>query len=376
KEPLSKQNAKKLFLEKAYYFQVRDNYDYMVRNLAQADSLLTKSDQKGRIYFIIGQVYQKLGFGSEAYNYYRKCIATNPAYEIDFYARLNMAQVARLDDKRDMKAVRKQFDKMLTDAKNQEFRDKIYYELAEFELKQGNLNEAVASYQQAAHAGTNKRIQGSAYLRLGQIHFDSLKKYSIAKNYYDSAVAALPPEFENLENIKKRKEVLGEFAKYTETIAWQDSLLTMASMDSLTLRAQLDSVVASRAKIAESNKKKRRRSQGNSGGSNQSNPYFLEDSNNTTDWYFGNLSAVGAGQSEFRRIWGNITLEDDWRRSNKSSIIQNVESQVAQVEDVEKDVEVAEGKSDSDEVNKVFQQLPLTTNDKATALAKIEDAYF
>ncbi|HRX00189.1 MAG TPA: methyltransferase, partial [Cyclobacteriaceae bacterium] len=206
KEPLNKENAKKLYLEKAYYYQVLDDYDNMVRSLTMADSLLSRGDQKGRIYFIIGQVYQKLGFGSEAYNYYRKCIGTNPDYEIDFYARLNMAQVARLDDSRDIKTVRNQFEKMLTDAKNQEFRDKIYFELAEFERKQGNLSEAMMNYTYSAHAGTNKRIQGTAYLRLGQINFDSLQKYSVAKNYYDSAVTSLPPDFENLENIKKRQE--------------------------------------------------------------------------------------------------------------------------------------------------------------------------
>lgn len=375
KEPISKRNAKKLYLEKAYYYQVNNDYDNMVRNLTSADSLLGKGDQKGRIYFIIGQVYQKLGFGSEAYNYYRKCIGTNPAYEIDFYARLNMAQVARLDDSRDVKTVRNQFEKMLSDAKNQEFRDKIYYELAEFEFKQGNLKEALENYTASAHAGSNKRIQGTSYLRMGQIHFDSLKKYSLAKNYYDSAVSALPPDFENLDNIKKRQEVLGEFAKYTETIAWQDSLLSMASLDSITLRTQLDSVLASRKKTEETGKKKRRRVQGN-GNNNQSNPFFLEDSNTTGDWYFGNLSAVASGQSEFQRIWGNITLEDNWRRSNKSTINAQPDRQVADLTE-EGNPEAQPGTpKEVDEAASVFLQLPKTDEDKQKALAKIEDAYF
>ncbi|MBX2942332.1 MAG: tetratricopeptide repeat protein, partial [Cyclobacteriaceae bacterium] len=375
KEPLNKPNAKKLYLEKAYYYQVRNDYNNMVRNLTLADSLLNKQDQKGRIYFIIGQVYQKLGFGSEAYNYYRKCIATNPDYEIDFYARLNMAQVARLDDKRDMKTVRKQFGKMLTDTKNREFRDKIYYELAKFELKQGNLTEAITNYTYAAHAGTNKRIQGSAYLELGQIQFDLLKKYAIAKNYYDSAVGALPADFENLDNIKKRQEVLGEFAKYKETITWQDSLLLMASMDSTVLRTKLDSVVTSRKRIEEGGKKKKKRTQGNV-NSNQNNPFFMQETNTTADWYFGNLSAVGAGQSEFNRIWGNIPLEDNWRRSNKSSVIGQELNQIAKVEEINNITETTESKLPTDETNKIFQQLPLTQADKAKALAKIEDAYF
>jgi tetratricopeptide (TPR) repeat protein len=148
---------------------------------------------------LVGQVYQKLGFSSEAYNYYHKCLGTNPEYEIDFYARLNMAQVARLDNKKDVRQLRAQFEKMLTDTKNIEFRDKIYYELGEFDRKQGNLKQAIESYTSSAHAGTNKRIQGSAYLRIGQLSFDSLKKYSQAKLYYDSAIGALPKDFENYD---------------------------------------------------------------------------------------------------------------------------------------------------------------------------------
>ncbi|MEQ9592833.1 MAG: tetratricopeptide repeat protein [Cyclobacteriaceae bacterium] len=377
KEDLNKNNAKKLYLLKAYHYQTLEDYNNMVYNLTQADTLLSNSDEKGRIYFIVGQVYQKLGFGSEAYNYYRKCIATNPAYEIDFYARLNLAQVARLDDVRDVKTVRNTFAKMLDDSKNAEFRDKIYYELAEFERKQGHLEEAIENYKYAAHAGLSKRIQGSSYLRLGQIHFDSLKKYSLAKNYYDSAVTSLPPDFEDYASIKKRQEILEEFVKYTETIAWQDSLLYMASLDSLELRSQLDSTMADRKRLAEveNNKKKRRRAQ-SGGGNNQNNPFFLDDSNATNDWYFGNLSAVSLGQSEFQRIWGRITLEDNWRRSNKSTINELEETTIASREMTDSESETSAADEGANEVNQIFSQLPLTDEAKEKSLAQIEDAYF
>ncbi|MBX2895140.1 MAG: hypothetical protein KF763_06845 [Cyclobacteriaceae bacterium] len=377
KEKLSKQNAKALYLEKAYYYQERNNYDYMVRNLALADSLLERVDRKGRIYFLIGQVYQKLGFDAEAYNYYRKCIGTNPDYEIDFYARLNMAQVARLDNRRDIKHLRGQFEKMLTDTKNIEFKDKIYYELGEFDRKQGNLKQAIESYSLAAHAGTNKRIQGSAYLRIGQLQFDSLKKYSLAKLYYDSAMGALPKDFENYEFIKKRQEVLGEFAKHTEAITWNDSLLTMAAMDTAQLRKQIDSVLAERAKPLASAKKKKRKSY--TGPSNASNsPFFNQDTGGGVDWYFGNPSAVALGQTEFNRIWGAIPLEDNWRRSNKTTVLQEPGPLLAgsgnQTQKIQ--AEAATATQKVDEAGKLISQIPRTAEDKAKALAQIEEGYF
>ncbi len=377
KEKLNKENQKQLYLEKAYYYQTRNNYDYMVRNLTKADSLLVKKDRIGRIYFIIGQVYQKLGFNSEAYNYYRKCISTSPEYEIDFYARLNLAQVARLDDKKDIKQLRAQFMKMLDDLKNQEFKDKIYYELGEFERKQNNLTAAIDNYKLSAHAGTNKRIQGSAYLRIGQLQFDSLKKYSLAKLYYDSAIGALPKDFENYEDIKKRQEVLGEFAKYTEAITWNDSLLYLTTFDSLTLRTKLDSVVASRKIPEDTSRKKRKRSTTTSSGATQSSAFFNEESSATSDWYFGNPSAVALGQSEFQRIWGTRQLEDNWRRSNKTSVINELQMPSQQTDVAQTNQSETEVKAEVvDEVGRLIAQLPQTEEQKKIALAKIEEGYF
>ena len=318
KEKLNRDNTKYLSLEKAYYYQLLGNYDNMVRNLTDADSLLTRADRKGRIYFIIGQVYQQLGFGSEAYGYYRKCIATNPDYEIDFYARLNMAQVVELGSDKNRRLIRKQFEKMLSDTKNSEFKDKIYYELGEFERKQGNLEEAISQYKLSAHSGKNRRIQGLAFLRTGEIYFDSLRRYALAKAYYDSAVTSLPKETEGYEAISKRQKVLGEFVSYTETIQWQDSLLTLATLDSVVLRTKIDSALEARKPKEDPRKKKKRRAPAASSGQ-QGSGFFQTESTSTTDWYFGNLAAVSSGQSEFRRIWGNIGLEDNWRRSTKSA---------------------------------------------------------
>jgi len=378
KEKLNKENQKHLYLEKAYYYQVRNDYDYMVRNLTKADSLLEKSDRIGRIYFIIGQVYQKLGFNSEAYNYYRKCVSTTPEYEIDFYARLNMAQVARLDDKKDIKQLRAQFMKMLEDLKNQEFKDKIYYELGEFERKQNNLMEAINNYKLSAHAGNNKRIQGSAYLRIGQLQFDSLKKYSLAKLYYDSAINALPKDFENYDIIKKRQEVLGEFAKYTEDITWNDSLLYLATLDTALVRTKLDSVLASRKVPEDTSKKKKKRSSSAYTSSTSSSGFFNEQSSATSDWYFGNPSAVALGQSEFQRIWGTRQLEDNWRRSNKTSVISEINTPVQRAGGIAQgNLPESEVKTVKvDEVGNLLAQLPRTDEQKKAALAKIEEGYF
>ncbi|MFM7428616.1 MAG: tetratricopeptide repeat protein, partial [Flammeovirgaceae bacterium] len=379
KEKLSKLNSKKLYLEKAYHYQLRNDYDNMVQNLSKADTLLFRTDRRGRIYFIIGQVYQKLGFNSEAYNFYRKCLGTNPDYEIDFYARLNMAQVAQIEDTRDAKLVRKQFAKMLADAKNVEFKDKIYFEWGEFERKQGLVADAISQYKNAAHAGKSKRIQGQAYLRTGQLYFDSLKKYSLAKLYYDSAVSALPKDFENLEAIKKRQEILGQFAKYTEAITLNDSLLFLASLDTSVVRKKLDSVFAARDKKLAANKKKKKRS--DSGGGPANSTFVPGQTTGTGDWYFGNSDLVASGQTEFQRIWGSIPLEDNWRQSSKSNVLR--EPSVAAINNPanETKTETASAAPEKkeekvDEAGRLIAQLPYSEKQRKEALAKIEEGYY
>jgi tetratricopeptide (TPR) repeat protein len=381
KEKLSRGNQKKLFLEKANYYQVRNDYNNMVNNLSKADTLLTRKDRKGRIYFIVGQVYQKLGFNAEAYNFYKKCLTTNPEYEIDFYARLNMAQVAQLGNKRDERLVRKQFEKLLKDTKNQEFRDKIFFELGEFEKKQNNLKEALQDYKLSAHAGKNKRVQGMAFLRIGQINFDSLKKYKPAKLYYDSAVGALPKDFENLEAVKKRQTILGEFVKYTDDITLNDSLLFLASMDTAAVRHRLDSIMNKNSKdvVSAKKKKKKIRTQDNSPSIVSALNTSTSDDTNTSDWYFGSPDLVATGQNEFQRVWGSITLEDNWRRSGRSASINDPSSLTnQQANDNLKTDGKAENKKEvkEDVVGKIIAQLPRTDEQISAALAKIENGYF
>jgi tetratricopeptide (TPR) repeat protein len=381
KTKLSKVNEKKFNLEKAYYYQLLDDYDKMVRSLTQADPLLKKKDRRGRIYFIIGQVYQKLGFEAEAYNYYRKCLSTNPEYEVDFYARLYMAQVTEISRSRDINAARKSFRKLLKDSKNKEFHDKIYYEMGIFELKQSNFKEAIEDFNLSVRRGTNKRIDGEAFVKLGEIYYDSLRDYKMAQAYYDSAIISLPSDFEGWAIIKARQETLNEFVKHLNTIEWQDSLLAMASLDSTTLRARVDSIVTAKAKEKdEKAKKKKKKNNRVEITGNENSSIFNNDNNNAsgTDWYFGNVSAMAIGQTEFARVWGNVPLEDNWRRSQRASTRNTSENQNNQ--SVTTQTLAAETKPDEDpvtaEFNKLAAELPRTAEQREQALAKIEEAYF
>lgn len=380
KETLDKQNEKLLYVNKAYLFQLKNNYDLMVQNLALAAPLLTRSEGRAKIHFIVGQVYQELGFDSEAYNNYKKCIASNPEYELYFYARLNMAQVTELSKNSDIKSVRKHFKKLLSDKKNREFQDKIYYEMAEFEGKQNNIDEALDNYKlSVATSVSNNRQKGMSYHKLGVIYYDTLGNYSLAKSYYDSAIQALPGDFENYTAIKQRQEVLADFVAQLDIIKTQDSLLHLSSLDSLELMAQLDSQITKLEIEAKVKKEKAERRARNK--STYTSPFDIGKGSGSSKWYFDNPSAIGIGQTEFRKKWGNRHLEDHWRRSNKSSSgpsVDEVELSAIAVNGNGNGGGEVEGEQVTKETKMfvLYNQLPHSDNQKEAALAMIEEAYY
>jgi tetratricopeptide (TPR) repeat protein len=376
KENLNKTNRKNFYLQRAHYYQRRKDYDNMVRNLIEVAPSLKKSDRAGRVYFIIGQVYQKLGLDAEAYRYYKWCVAKNPEYETDFYARLYMAQVAEISRSRDLASSRKIFNRLLKDSKNRDFRDKIYYEMGVFEVKHKNVNEGIEYYTEAIREGANKQIDGEAYLRLGELYYDTLKNYPLSQAYYDSAVKALSPTYENYKAIETRSQVLNKFVENLNTIAWQDSLLVMAKMDTATLHRQVAAVIKSQQKPEVKTKKKKR---ARVNISEVSSSFNSGSSFESADWYFGNPTAMAMGQTEFNRIWGTFPLSDNWRRSSRRSFASaDVTNQPTAIDSSTNATTTATPEKNPAEeaYNRILGELPRTEEAIAASNKKIEEAYF
>jgi hypothetical protein len=356
-----------------------------VKYLVEVAPYLKKKENADRIHFIIAQIYQLKGFDAEAYNYYNQCLQGNPSFELSFYAKLNMAEVTQLTEEQDIKKVRKYFRSLLRDRKNAEFKDKIYYEMANFEKKQKNVEKAIEYYKLSIRSNVNNpRQKGYSYLKLGEIYFDDFKNYEIAKDYYDSVVAVLPKEDDIYSKVAKRQDVLADFVKQIETIHDQDSLLLLAEMDTSAINAIIDQVIEAQKKKAdeEADKKKRNIQSDNSAAQTNIFQAFndknIPGGNTGTIWYFYNLTAMGIGQNEFKKIWGDRKLGDHWRRSNKESASQFEETNDAS----QTVVENSPLPNDTSQVNanseksQMLAIIPFSEDAKKEALRKVEQAYY
>ncbi|WP_462253109.1 type IX secretion system periplasmic lipoprotein PorW/SprE [Ekhidna sp.] len=378
KEELSKDNQRRFHLNSAYLYQKKEDHSKMVGSLVKAEELLNTSD-KARINFIIGQVYHELDFEGEAFRYYRNVLKNHPNYELEFYSKLYMAQVTELADESDSKKIQKYFKNLLRDPKNKEYRDKIYYELAGFELKNGNIESAIANYKLSVEASeNNNRQKAYSYLSLGEIYYDTLKNFVLAKSYYDSTVNTMPKDEENFEAIKERQEILVDFVKQIVVIQENDSLLHLATLPEDSVLSMFAAKIASE-RAAEQEKKKKQRQAAINRARNitqNSGDNIITTASAGSVWYFNNSNALSRGRNDFIRKWGDRTLEDNWRRKNKSvGITQSEEisytSEISESTGEEKEEETVE-----DEARKMMSSIPKTDADKQALLIEIEDALY
>jgi tetratricopeptide (TPR) repeat protein len=170
-----------------------------------------------------------------------------------------MAQVTELADQNDVKKTRKYFLKLLKDRKNEEFKDKIYYEMANFEIRQDNFDRAIEYYKSSVSSSLSQIPvrKGYSYLRLGEIYFDHFKNYETAKSYYDSTVTVLPKDDDLYVPVSERQVILADFVNQINIIHLNDSLLLFQKWILRAFMLYLDEVIMPKSSDGQMRKPKK-----------------------------------------------------------------------------------------------------------------------
>jgi tetratricopeptide (TPR) repeat protein len=385
RQKLSKTNKRALYLNAAYYYQTTNNPNNLIRYLSAAVELMPAGPEKAKIHFILGQLYQKSMLDAVAYDNYSKVLDNRPPYELSFYARLNMAQVTELSEGDDVKQIRKYFEQLLKDGKNVEFKDKIYYEMAEFELKQDNISEAIAFYESSIETSIeNPRQKSFSYYKLGLIYFENLKKYPLAKAYYDSAFTIMPEDEKVYPEVETRHDVLSDFIKQFNTIQNNDSLLNLAQLDSTSLNELFLSLRNERITREKEEEKQRKRAERNQAANTRQSSFEEGPSIQTNTapgggFYFYDPSTVAQGRNTFKRTWGERSLQDNWR-TVRSQVYAEKNSLEADQRLAEKDQnepsEKSEEQSIAEERSDFFNSIPFNEEEQQVLHDEMEVAYY
>src|SRR4030095_3629576 len=119
--------------------------------------------------------------------------------------------------------------KMVKRDKYYDYRDVIYYTIAQMELERNNFEAAQTNLKKSTENNTNNpTLRNKAFIQMADIAFGQ-KKYKLARNFYDS-VDVRDPGLKNVDEIVERQQVLTKISMQLDIIERQDSLQKIAAM--------------------------------------------------------------------------------------------------------------------------------------------------
>ncbi|MCB9275681.1 MAG: tetratricopeptide repeat protein [Lewinellaceae bacterium] len=355
----------------AYYHLHRKEYGAALPLLEKAIDEEKERKQRARYAYIMAQIYQMNGNGQEAYTAFERALDLKPGFEMEFNCKLNMAQNAWASGSGSSEEAVANLEKMLKDEKNKEYKDQIYYSLAQIALKAGNREEGIMNLKQSLKYSTKNVAQkAESYLTLAGLYFES-EEYVPAKNYYDSTLMALNPADLRYPEVERKSKALVEIAANIKVIELQDSLLRLGKMSDAEREALALEIKKKQdeARLKELSEKAKATSAPGPGGRrtvSAAGPALQKESS----FFAYDDRAVKRGAREFERKWGNRQLEDDWRRSNKRET-----SGIAE-ENTEETPVASPTVLTGDEVKKYLGNIPESDADVRLAELKIQEALF
>lgn len=311
---------------KAMYFTTQA--DIMIRQkkyseatepLLKAIDLVSGKRNKYRLTYLLAQLYEQQGNSELAETFYRKVIQMNPPYEVEFNARINIADVFDINSG-NSSDIQKELERMLRDSKNKEFQDQIYFALGNLAMKEGNEKEGLEFYRKsAASRSGNANQKGRSYLALSD-YFYKRTDYIKAGTYLDSAIFFLQEGYPQYESLRTKSRNLNDLVSQLVIIEREDSLQRVASLPEDQRNKIIESIIADVSKAESQGKTSDYADRYNIGQYYENERRFQGNIEQEGKWYFYNQSALTFGRTEFRRRWGDRKLQDNWRRANKATV--------------------------------------------------------
>lgn len=352
-------------------------YDQAVQYLIEGIAYNPKRDLKTRMMFILAQIFQQNGDLLRATDWYTKVIKRNPAYDMAFQAKINMAR--SFDSQTgDRKQITKILNRMLKDDKNKDYKDQIYFALADVALRDKDTAAGIDYLRKSVSTSvTNNYQRATSSLKLADIYFD-IPSYQNAQAYYDTAMMFIPKDYPNYTEIEKKTKVLTGLVENLITIQDQDSLQAVANMPEEQRMDIINNIIAD-YQAEQERIKEQKALEAELDRQQQINSYNGPSTTPTTPvggkWYFYNPQTREYGYSEFLKKWGKRKLEDLWNISNKQTIAFNNDDQEMVSDSIQSD-SLTEARNDPTKKEYYLKNLPSTEEDFRISDSLILEAYF
>ncbi|SLJ92526.1 Tetratricopeptide repeat-containing protein [Salegentibacter salarius] len=288
------------------YINLR-HLDSAVVPLSNAAEFTGKNEEKGRYFYILGQLYNRLGETGEANAAFDKVIELNRKspriYMINAY--VQKARNFQLGQGNNYE-LREMLRELEEDRENRPFLDKIYFQIGEYYNRLDSTETAVDYYKKSLREpASDIYLRSINYEILANINFDQ-SNYVLASKYFDSTLAEMDPKLREFRTIKKKRDNLEDVIKYEGVAYKNDSILRLSQM---TPAAKLDYfkdyTSGLRAQLEADDAKAVLPATLPAIASNQQN--------SARTFYFYNEARVQQGRQKFLNQWGDRPLADNWR---------------------------------------------------------------
>lgn len=317
-DALSKKHARLYAAVKADVLLHGEQYTAAIPFIKIAIPYEKRKIYRPRFAYVLGQLYERNGQRNEAIEAYHDVIRMTPPYEMDFNARIRIAEL------QGEKSLR-QLQTMVKQSKYKDKLDHIYGTMGNIYLQLRDTTTALEMYEKAiAESTQSSYAKADILVRAGGIYYIN-KDYIHAQPCYRDALTILTPENEQYTTIQQRSDVLDELsAAYTQACL-QDSLQHLSTLPEEQQRAIVEKIIADLIEQERQDsilqaQQERELAQENGIRSVNTANMLGGGGAQKGEWYFYNPQLIKQGQQEWRRRWGTRTLEDNWRRQNKQVV--------------------------------------------------------
>ena len=385
----------------ANYYIRQGDYQKAVPYLRKAISHERRKVQRAREWFLMGQIQNLLGNKDEAYKAFKKVIACNPPYELEFNARISQTEVMASSNGRQM--INK-LRRMAANDNNAEYLDQVYYAIGNIYMLQKDTAQAIAAYEKGNLKSVRNGIEkGVLLLTLGNIYWQK-ELFNDAQRCYGEAIGLLDKERPDYEELAARSKVLDELVPFTDAIHLQDSLLELSTMSEEDRLKAIDRVIDALKKkekeerdaqlIAEAEQMQQQQGADNQQSASNQQPATPIVQQGNGQWYFYNPIAVNQGKAAFQRQWGKRENKDNWQRINQTVVSMNnqqnednadnpestdnleISDSIDSQKDITKETKQDSVSNDPHQRDYYLAQIPFSEDQKAVCHEIIKDGLF
>ena len=288
--------------------------DSAVIRLETASEKTQDLNSKSRYLFMLGQLYKNLDKLDSSTMFYNRVIKLHRKIPREYYVYSFVEKSKNFVDK---SLAMSELIELETDIENSGYLNIIFHQIANLYLEINNDSLAIKYYNKSLrNPAKDNLVNLKNYNILGDYFFDK-NEYLISAAYYDSTLAQINNNKKLFRKITKRRESLDEVIYYELSVKTNDSIIRLVKM------SEEERVAYFKDYIEE--QKKKLNEEKEIVNSKNENSFVSAKNNNISNenalFYFYNPTVLAYGKNEFKKLWGDKQLTDNWRNGKTTTAI-------------------------------------------------------